>query len=421
MFQLYTTVAGNAASNVKLLAQDVIDLYSESQSLTGNERDEADYRLVLLIDRLIDRFPRSLEAQLLKRAGRLPKLDMDIAGTRARADAWAARHPDRAAALAKQVAEDDAVPRKAVVTNRPKDPNPSDDTGDREPADTSSRRTDSGIAMPPRNDKAFDLSVFTRPKQPSDQTTPPIDAGPARKVTRDQVRTVLRRASVLVYFVGIGKSGGLIPKHIGSGSFIAPDLVLTNAHVVEAMAKYKGTWIVINETIGIREAKVISNARQNTPIKIDAAVFRVPGFSSPHYLRVNSRHRIDEWIGISGYPGDASRSDERYDFLNTAIARGTVPSKDQIPTAVVDEGRLNNVVRDRSSKSLNLQYTMLTAGGNSGSPIVNACGEIIGLHYAGSTTKVKYNIAVHAKDVQFFLRHANIGFDAVDQECQVGG
>ena len=254
--------------------------------------------------------------------------------------------------------------------------------------------------------------------------------GNARSTSSKQVFDRLRRSAVLIYFVGQGKNGGLIPTHVGTGFFISPRTIVTNAHVAEAFEGYVGTWYAINETVGVHRVTVVTNARKNTPMKIDAAVMETVDTESSDHLRFSVDMFRDEWIAIGGYPGDAAQFDQRYDILDTALKRGHTPDLDDIPTALVGQGRLSNIIVRRKTKGVELQYTMETAGGSSGSAVVNACGEIVGLHYSGSVSRVqddntvsavKYNMAVSSKDVQIFLELVKVNHETASKVCRIDG
>jgi S1-C subfamily serine protease len=202
-------------------------------------------------------------------------------------------------------------------------------------------------------------------------------------------------------------------------------MVLTNSHIAEPIldeqtkAEIPRNFLVMNETIGVRQASVLFDAEFDSPVKIDAAVLKIEGAPVSRTLPLNTSAGLDEWIGIAGYPGDAQGGDLRFVNLTNTLENSIAPKTEDIPTAVLDEGRINNITIDLESKAKNLQYTMITAPGNSGSPVVNACGEIVGLHYAGSTTKVKYNVAIHAANVAVFLQLAGVPALIGSEPCQV--
>jgi len=78
------------------------------------------------------------------------------------------------------------------------------------------------------------------------------------------------------------------------------------------------------------------------------------------------------------------------------------------------------VIVDNASGLENVQEGVDTAGGNSGSPLVNQCGDVVALRYSGSVAEVKvsgkdatvdtskYNFAISDREVTKFLKDAGI-------------
>jgi S1-C subfamily serine protease len=62
---------------------------------------------------------------------------------------------------------------------------------------------------------------------------------------------------------------------------------------------------------------------------------------------------------------------------------------------------------------------MVTAPGNSGSPVVNVCGELVGLHYSGGAkaAQVKFNGAVHAREVALYLQTVGVAAEMTEGAC----
>lgn len=245
-------------------------------------------------------------------------------------------------------------------------------------------------------------------------------SAPAQKFTYSQVVSSLREATVQVFAFEVGANGSFTGKYgTGTGSFVAPSVVLTNHHVISKALERPTLIFVLNKSIGFHKAELLASAQADTPLKVDAALLSVPTVRSHGILPISPKPRLDEWISIAGYPGDAQDSDLRASRTARAIFSGNIPEVDNFPTALVDEGRLNNIIFNPRFRSEELQYTMITAPGNSGSPVVNACGEIVGLHYRGSGTSVKYNSSVHGRDVAVFLDLMKVDYNRRDQECQV--
>ncbi len=424
---------GNTAQrrNVKLVVSEASQLHQRAESLPAAQRGEVHFRITLIFDEILADHPRSLEAAMLK-TGRLNRKKVDVASIRQSAATWEKANPTRARSLRdggdqpvrRQVAppDDDKKDDVQVVTR----------TDNKPPV---KRNTDNGtktVKLPPRVRNTLNLP---RVKDDAPVVTPPIKrSGPARKSTPQQVLRSMRRATVLLMFV-VDENGKLTPYHLGTGFFVAPDIIVTNSHVAGARGNAPGFWLAINEHVGVREAQLISRADKETPLKIDAAAMRIVGYRSEHFLRFNEHYEVDEWIAISGYPGKATTFDIRYDKLKHAISNRLKPDGESIPTAVTGEGRINNHFIDSVSRATNLQYTMTTAGGNSGSPVANACAEVVGLHYSGTKTYVKkdsssdqyvvnpskYNQSIASREVVFFLRRIGLPVETVNSPCEVGG
>lgn len=464
LLQLIGSFPAHAATDVNGLINYARQIEMQARAAG---RGEADFRMALIFDRIVRDYPSSPAATDIRANRALPGTGIDVAAVRARARAWAVQNPAAAQKLLASADETLApvtvaprsgartVPRppRAVVTDaaRPKvaipkitapailpaapaRPTPA-------PAVTPTRKAGgTGLKLPPKavvadNSGALSLPSGSNSAADAARNAPgrrtallspqvprnPVGAASPELNVRGDARRLLRRATVLVYFVEYLANGQVRTSPVGTGSFISPTLVLTNAHVAEIGDTRRGTWLVINEEIGVKVAKVSSNARRDTPIQIDAALMEVQGYRHSAYLPLSAGARVDEWIGIAGYPGDAAVLDARYDALAQALIAQRVPERYEIPSALVDEGRLNNIVPDKQKRALTLQYTMITAPGNSGSPIINACGQLIGLHFAGYNTRVKYNIAEHAQQLLIYLRHVNAPHEEVQTGCGAGG
>lgn len=409
-FALLALLAGAGAAEettARALAREFDRLAALAKPDGGAAAREAAYQAVAVLDRIRSEFPASLEARLLYSKGRLPNRTTDLALIYALAGEWAATHPGLPPLLPAELAigqpdagaATDGLVELSDEAAAPPPPPP--------------KVKIAGADLPPPPELEGDLDAL-RPG-----AGPAIPAAPHPRLPEGALHRRLREASVLLFFVGSKTSGGLSAIHVGSGAFIGPDLILTNAHVAEEMAPYSGTWLAINETIGIRAATVVSIARRDTPVAIDAALMRVEGFRSAVWLPLNIAPKLDERIVIAGYPGDATLLDQRYVTLQGALEAGTIPDRSQLPTALLNEGRINNFISYAGTNSSELQYTMVTAPGNSGSPVVNVCGELVGLHYSGGAkaAQVKFNGAVHAREVALYLQTVGIAAEMTEGAC----
>jgi hypothetical protein len=137
-----------------------------------------------------------------------------------------------------------------------------------------------------------------------------------------------------------------------------------------------------------------------------------------------------EDIAIAGFPYRALKSDRGFMQFLELIDRNQLPTASQIPNTKYAFGVVQSVFVNNSSGLENIQEGVETSGGNSGSPLVNACGEFVALHYSGSVAEVKltgneatvdtskYNYAISFREVLKFLRDAGVTYQAAASPCK---
>jgi peptidoglycan hydrolase-like protein with peptidoglycan-binding domain/V8-like Glu-specific endopeptidase len=218
----------------------------------------------------------------------------------------------------------------------------------------------------------------------------------------------------------------------GTGFFISPTIIITNTHVVEGAKKV----IVANKVIGIRSANVVAKGMTKDYKGIDAAVLQTNNFSSQQFLTVNQKIKEGQAIAIGGYPGIAQKGfDRSYDNFMAVVWSGRVPDIDNIPSPKFDFGSTQALMTNSQDGFHNIQVGLQTAHGNSGSPIVNFCGEVVGLHYEGTPVTLdimkndqgkpvafgsttNYGFALRADEVVKFLKSLRINYQERSTDCR---
>lgn len=181
----------------------------------------------------------------------------------------------------------------------------------------------------------------------------------------------------------------------GSGLAVAGDLVITNAHVVSEMANNDTLHLLVIPAQGQRGyvAKVAAFSARN-----DLALLKISGGTlTPATL--SPVVPVDgQQVFAVGYPG------------NVDLAQG-LDAVDMItPTPPVKtEGTIST---GRSSKSYDtILHTASLAAGNSGGPLLDACGRVVGVNSFGTLSEgsdSEFFFAVSMREIMRFLHDAGV-------------
>lgn len=216
--------------------------------------------------------------------------------------------------------------------------------------------------------------------------------GPARAEQQDiaaAARGVVRVAIVAsdgseAYFVGHG-----------SGFAVAPDKVLTNAHVVELTREEKNLVIGVIPSEGRKSygGRVIAYSPGN-----DLALIQLDEGALPVSTFYAGAVSDGSHVTAIGYPGNVDRAQglglrQMVEPLSTVKTSGTISG-------------------GRSSQTFDtLLHTAPLAAGNSGGPLVDDCGRVLGVNSFGSVSDgadAEFGFAVSWREVASFLRQAGV-------------
>lgn len=192
----------------------------------------------------------------------------------------------------------------------------------------------------------------------------------------------------------------------GSGVVVAPDKIITNAHVAES-AQYDESVtfrIVPSEGSVSYEAKLIATL----PGK-DLALLQLLGGArlTPAALFSGPVPDGADVFAI-GYPANV---DVALESSEDDIMRPQPPVKTR-----------GTVSAGRSSKSIDsILHTAPIAPGNSGGPLVDACGRVLGINSFGSVADgggSEFYFAISIRELAAFLRAQNVPYSAATSECR---
>lgn len=225
-------------------------------------------------------------------------------------------------------------------------------------------------------------------------------AGPG---PREDVGALMEAATVWVVVIHPSKNGW----STGSGFFVADGHVMTNAHVVDGMDD-KSFILVVNDRLPLVRATVKAVARRDERLNFDFALLTlapaegvavpvtIPALPSLAFsLDVKRMDRVAAW----GYPGMIIVADERHhDFFQ---GDGV-----EAPPVVFTEGTVSTLVRRPRPHVI---HSASIARGNSGGPLVNVRGEVVGINTWGASEfegggGSTFNAALAAEDIVAFLR-----------------
>ncbi len=146
-----------------------------------------------------------------------------------------------------------------------------------------------------------------------------------------------------VRLVGFSKRGSELGLGGGTGFFVAPDKIATNFHVAAGVSGLMTAKLSHKETVWLVEGVVAYD------IAYDIAILKVTGEGTPLSLGDSDILQIGEPIFLVGFPG-------RY---------------------TITEGVIERIQKNDKR----FRTTAEAYPGNSGSPVLNSKGEVIGIHY----------------------------------------
>lgn len=181
----------------------------------------------------------------------------------------------------------------------------------------------------------------------------------------------------------------------GSGFAVAPDKILTNAHVVELAREEKNLVIGVIPSEGRKTygGRIIAYSPGNDLALIQLEEGRLP--VSTFYAGA-----VDDGQHVTaiGYPGTVDR------------AQGLGLKQMVEPLATVKTS--GNISSGRASQSFDtILHTAPLAAGNSGGPLIDDCGRVLGVNSFGSVSDgndAEFGFAVSWREIASFLRQAGV-------------
>lgn len=241
------------------------------------------------------------------------------------------------------------------------------------------------------------------PSQDGGQPRPPADkaphAAPKALPSPETVGDLLDKATVFILSQHEGQTG------LGSGFFVAPGIIATNSHVIQAP---DAMVIVGNKALGgMQRAAVIAFSREQKRdyalLKIDDAL----AAKAPVLMLAPGAKRMEK-VSAWGFPGYIAEIDPKLRALIQGDSKAA-------PEVVYSEGVVS-VVLERTPPVI--LHTASISQGNSGGPLVNSQGVAVGINTFIKKANKSYsqtNIALTGEDLAKFILEQGIQATMVNQ------
>ncbi len=164
----------------------------------------------------------------------------------------------------------------------------------------------------------------------------------------------------------------------GTGFVITADgYMLTNWHVVaDSLHPRADTiWVTMADQSQARYADVVATSQER-----DLAVIKVRSYQGPYLTAIDwggTRARQGEPAALIGYPAGSGFARLRSSVVRTSMSAGII---------------------SRATEDV-IQFDGMTIGGSSGSPLLNADGEVIAVHRAGLPQAPGFGLSVPIKHI----------------------
>jgi hypothetical protein len=248
-----------------------------------------------------------------------------------------------------------------------------------------------------------------------DFVSPPEPWGTLLEQQRESIRRITQSVGRIDISFGFGES-----EKMGTGFLVAPDVVMTNRHVVASFSEQdQGTWrfmAALTPYIDYRAER-----GSTTPMSFQLVeVLAVHDSLDLALLRVSREaahgHPAPEPLSLASVPPESLLGRDVY-----VIGYPAADNQGLTPPQVLRDifGSVYQVKRLQPGKVMEVEtgqpvftHDCSTLGGNSGSCVVDLkTGRVIGLHFRGSYRRANYAVALWQLADDPLLKSAGVRFD----------
>ncbi|MEM6310360.1 MAG: trypsin-like peptidase domain-containing protein [Pseudomonadota bacterium] len=268
-------------------------------------------------------------------------------------------------------------------------------------------RTIEGLLPPNRNDRT-DVPGATRPADrtailPPDPERVQVPDAASPQDTTSLVDFIEARTAMVL---------AVSPNGLGNGTgfFVGPDLLVTNHHVISNPG-VTDIYVTNNALGTVKPAQVLKTMGPYEQTGGDFALLRVAGANQPAFtvLEPSESLRLQSVIA-AGYPGDILDSDAKFKQL----LKG---DRTAVPGLAMTDGTVS-VEQTMSPVSKVVVHSAPISKGNSGGPLVDMCGQLVGVNTFVRVGRMRsLNFALSSPDLMRFLKNTDALPQVVTQSC----
>jgi S1-C subfamily serine protease len=254
----------------------------------------------------------------------------------------------------------------------------------------------SGVSVPLQNAPTQTPSALA--PAPSQAVTAPSQTTTAI-LPQEQLVSLLEAATVRVLVF----SDQMKYLGHGTGFFIDKNTVVTNRHVIEAGKKFAITSSFLGKEP--LPARLIAATRDSEYTNPDFAVLRaekVP--ANVRSLALSTQPKLLQTVVASGFPSSEIRVDANLVTPNTVFSQGEV-----------------SVLQPQPNNMVLVLHTARIATGSSGGPLVNRCGNVVGVNtFIGAQTDKFSDRSLYALSgnaLRSFLDQSGVSYTKIPNDC----
>ena len=243
------------------------------------------------------------------------------------------------------------------------------------------------------------VAPATPGQAPSAPVVPPPTDPSAVVLPQDKLVALLDAATVrvLVFDANMKFLGH------GSGFFIEPNVIVTNRHVIEIGKNFAITSTLMGpQPLPVKLLAATKDSEITNPDFALLKVERAP--AGTRQLAIATEPQVLSTVVAAGYPGSDIRGDANAVTPNTVFSQGEV-----------------SVLQRQSNNLVLVLHTAKMSGGSSGGPLVNRCGNVVGVNTFIAAREDQFTdrslYALSASSLRVFLEQNGQSYTKMSSVC----